>query len=259
MDGGIEAAELGFNATLSPGELLLLDGRCSGKLQAEVDLLKEGMGVSARHGIPLAHGHFVARAVREARGHGRLLCRPVPMERCPVTGRRAERRTPSRKTRENPFKDPVPVPFHGYELKEAHVTVRGHPHLGCCADALDALRPVLAAELDGVLAEVPELVTGHPSVWVREDLLRCKHCSWEGRRNLVEGRNPHWFGTTCPGCGHQGRGSGFFGEFERTDRFEVVSKERWLEEAREASVLRAPWKGHAPPTAPSGPVPARQA
>src|SRR5690606_28120258 len=51
--------------------------------------------------------------------------------------------------------------------------------------ALDAIRPILLAELDGIQAEIPEFITGFPPMCKREDIVRCGHCGWEGRDSLT--------------------------------------------------------------------------
>jgi hypothetical protein len=197
-----EAVGLEFSVKLGADELRLLDGRCGPGTQAEIELLKEADGIAGRHsGTGLAAAHFVARALREARASGRLSCMRVSMNRCPVTGRRAEYVKPRRATRDNPFKSPVAVPFPGWELKRSFLVVQGYPSLGICDAALVELRPVLAAELARVPAAVPETVTGHAPLWVREDVVACRSCGWRGRESLCSGRDPHWFGRRCPGCG----------------------------------------------------------
>lgn len=221
MPAEIADVDLSFQVRLEPDELLLLDGRCSAAVQAEVDLVKRGRVIADRHALPLAAGLFVARAGRAALDKGRLTCVPVPMVSCAVTGKRAGTAAPKRATRDNPFRIPVDVPFAGYELDRGFVVVANRPRLGISHEGLEALRPVLAAELLPLRAEIPERITGRKPRYRREDVVRCKACGWEGREGLTGATDPRrrdW--RTCPSCGGRDGGRSLFQELP--DRFEVA-------------------------------------
>ena len=218
-----EASEIDvtFTVRLDPDELLLLDGLCSAAVQAEVDLFKRGRDVADRHGVPFAAGVFVARAERAALDKGRLTCVPVSMVRCPVTGKRAEAVAPKRATRGNPFRIPVERSFAGYDLDRGFVVMENHPRLGISHEGLEALRPVLAAELLPLRAQIPGRLTGRKPRFRREDVVRCPACGWEGREGLTGETDPRRAELrSCPSCG-EWHGSGT--RFEALpDRFEVA-------------------------------------
>jgi hypothetical protein len=51
-----------FQVTLTPDEMLALDGNCSPGNQGKVDTLKRGMAIAAQRRVPLPWGMFAAVA-----------------------------------------------------------------------------------------------------------------------------------------------------------------------------------------------------
>jgi len=226
-----------FGAALTPGDLPVPDGVCPPANQAQIDLLKHGQAIAARHGVPPAYGLFAARAVRAAARDGRLTCRPVAMKRCQVTGRMPAMPRPRRATRDNPDRLPVEMPFWGLELQDGNVSVLNHPSLGVSSEGLELIRPILAEELRAVAAEIPEQLTGEPPRYRWLPVVRHEACGWEGREGMTKGMDPRWSGPTCPCCG--ARDSHYdVRAYRTTGRHEVISVGRATGERRDTRVAR---------------------
>ncbi len=197
-----------FIATLTLAEMLLLDGRCSDKVQEQVDRAKEARAIGERHGLEDGLALFVRDALAEARSAGRLVFQRKPVTRCAYTGRTGEWIRPAQGRARFP-KDPVQQLFSAIEVKRAFVVVQHHASIGIDADVFPRVLPALSAELQGVQAEIPEAILGAPSPWRYSDRVKARCCGWTGAALLTEvRRDPHWFGLTCPGCGGKHRSMG---------------------------------------------------
>lgn len=218
-----ETKGLTFTVELSPDELLLLDGLCRAQVQSDVDHLKHAMELSGEHDITLPEGLFVARAVATAQKKGRLTCDRVSMVRCKVSGKRAEMHTPRRKTRDNPYKMDVEVPFSGYDLDRGRVVMQHHPRLGIAVEAFDRLQPILASELAVVKAELPEKIMGHPPKYARKDVCECPECAWQGGKHEMRRDRIFRDKAECPDCGFKETYARRFKTAQ--DRFVIVERE----------------------------------
>ncbi len=228
-----------FVETLSAAEMVLLDGRCTAKTQAKIDLLKEAASLADRHGLGLAPAYFIARVVELATRTGRISFVRVEMTRCPVTGKRAELRKPKKATRDNPWKMATEIPFYGYEFEQGFVVVRHSPKLGISAEGLECVRPYLLEELKSVKAEIPERLLGHPSPWIKESIIICTGCGWTGREGLAD-NNRIRGRRLCPGCGRRSDAASHYTiakDDQGLERFEIVRAPEVLSLCPEAPPL----------------------
>lgn len=195
---------------LTDSELLLLDGACTDKVQAEVDLARERIACALRHpDLAPAAIKVVVAAVAEARTSGSLTYERQPLTRCPVceaTGGYLPYKSGPRKGQPNHSK---PTRLRGIELKASFVRFEGHVSIGACATCMAEIAPMIAAELATVPAELPTQLRAEGTfAWVKDVHRHCKHCGWTGGTSKL-GLLPAVLGGQypgkCPSCGDEQR------------------------------------------------------
>lgn len=198
------------SVSLSDSELLLLDGACTAKVQAQVDLARQRVDYAAAHpDVTAAAVKVIVAAVAEARTNGSLVYQPQPLTRCPVceaTGGYLPYKSGPRKGQPNHSK---PTRLRGIELKASFVRFEGHVSIGACTTCMAEIAPLIAAELASVPAELPAQLRAEGTfAWVRDPHRHCKHCDWTGGESklgllpaILGGRYP----GKCPSCGDEQR------------------------------------------------------
>lgn len=220
--------------TLTDEELVLLDGRCSEKVQAEVAAAKARLtAAQTMSGVSPTVAGFVADAVTLAQKDLKLSFERCGLRRCRICDKCAGYhvyKSGRQKGRENLDK---PLYLQGVELKESFMRMRGYATLGCCADCWTQVQPLVAEAVKDLAAEVhPQIAPGHP--WKRYQRVKCNSCKWQGHEGqlapapaLMGGFYP----GKCPQCGNQ---NPFFGQsiIERvSDEYVVL---RVKKEAKDA-------------------------
>lgn len=173
---------------LTDTELTLLDGRCSDDVQKKVEQAKDRLQMGARlTDVPPAIAGFVADAIAEAKARGLLICQDTALRFCKLCGQSGGFHTYPRNGRHH-RKGEIdldrPKMLHGVELADRVVTMKGYPTLGCCSTCWNVARPLLAAELQTVRAQVSSAITGHPPAWRLFSNRTCA-CGWVGHEGLM--------------------------------------------------------------------------
>lgn len=192
---------------LADDELLVLDGRCSVKVQARVDVVKSRRAaVVAMPDVPEAIAMFVSDVVREAQTQGKLVFGWRRLRRCEVCGTRAGYATYTRATRHHrkgEENSDRPLTLQGVELAQRFVTIEGSATVGCCTKCWEQAKPIAAVALHDVQAEMPEAVTGEKPRWKRWDKVRCTLCGWvghEGEMRMLAAMFGGQYPGRCPRC-----------------------------------------------------------
>lgn len=220
-----------YSVSLTTEEILLLDGKVRPEIQKTVDDAKSAKSIEA-FVDNAAQARFIAEALKEAETNGILVCRWVSIHHCPYTGKSAGYATYRRHGkwhRKGETDYSKPLTMSGVELADRFVRIRGHVTIGCCAEFWDAVRPKLAARLEGIKAEVAKEITGHPPKWKRFPKRRCKKCGWEGHEGQMRRRNTLMGEGTYPaGCPECDAANLFLcgTEVELLDGFELVPTEK---------------------------------
>jgi hypothetical protein len=196
---------------LTDSELLLLDGRVSETVQAEIDAAKRRAAIA--HSEPsLLAGQvaLVEKIVRRAEAQGRLTCDPVSIRSCDACGRKDGYYVYARTTKSHRKGDVdygSPKTFTGVDFGRGFVVVEGYATLGCCASCKDAIAPTLKRMLENVRAEIPERMFGMSPRFKRYDNRKCKKCGWEGHEGqmgkLRTLMGDGWYPGVCPQCSAQ--------------------------------------------------------
>lgn len=223
-----ETTERTRSVSLTDTELVILDGRCRAEVQAVVDQAKArlAMGAKLAH-LPANLAGFIADAVAEAEGEGRLTFQWKSIRSCALCGKDAGYAVHTRSGRYHRKGDTnydKPRYLNGIEIARRFITIRGHAALGCCAECFNALKPALQETLADVRAEIPEMLLGRPSRFRRFSRARCTECGWEGHegqmRQLLTWMGDGYYPGGCPKC----PAINDFGvrKIETVDGFEVV-------------------------------------
>lgn len=198
-----------MNLDLTDDELVLLDQKCSAKVQLLVDAGKAR--VSSRSRFPelsSVQSGLVADVLSEAMLHGKVTFQPKSIDYCRMcskSGGYVLFKSGYRKGQPNYKK---PKWFSGIEFARRSVTIRGHVSLGGCSDCVTPCLPSLKSALRDVRAEVAEpLRTEGDPVLVRYPRKGCPVCPWEGHEGEMV-RYPALMGGGdypggCPSCGHK--------------------------------------------------------
>ena len=198
------------SVSLLDSELMLLDGACSEKVQAQVDLARQRVDYAAAHtDVTAAAVKVVVAAVAEANASGALTWESSPLSNCPVcnkSGGYVPFKSGPRKGQDNHSK---PRRLRGIELKRSFVRFEGHVSIGACATCMAEIAPMIAAELATVPAELPTQLRAEGTfAWVKDVHRHCKHCGWTGGTSKL-GLLPAVLGGQypgkCPSCGDEQR------------------------------------------------------
>lgn len=197
---------------LTDQELVLLDGKCSSKIQTEVDAAKGRIAMQSKMSCEPHIAAFVADAVKEAKEHGLLRLLREDLRYCRYCKKSAGYYTYPRTGRyhrrgETDYGHPKYM--SGVELADRFISVKGYSCVGCCSECWQKAQPLLAKELEGVMAEVSEAITGHKPMFKKWDNMKCEKCNWEGHEGQM-GRLPCLLGVgyyqgKCPQCGAENR------------------------------------------------------
>ena len=188
---------------LTDDELLVLDGKCSAKVQDLVNEVKVARSIGQEVGITSNDAAFIASALAEAEKNLKLTHYGRSFRSCNVCERYAgyaKFRSGPRRGRDN---EKRPLSFQGVELADRSVSVSGYSHIGCCDQCWARIQPVLAERLNGVRAEVHERITGKPTAWIRKRKAACR-CGWignEGDLGMLPAMMLGEYPGQCPACG----------------------------------------------------------
>lgn len=213
------------SVSLDDDELLLLDGRCSPKVQAAV----AGAKVRAETRAALSDldpkiAGFIGDAVTEAVTNGRLIFRHERISYCSVCGKSvgyAKYKSGPRRGESNLSK---PLSMPAVDLAYRFVRIQGHVTVGACADCYAQAKDALRARLAGLHAELPDaLRTDGVAAYKRYEIRRCPECDWVGdesemhqlRTIMGDGTYP----GGCPRCDF--KASAFGKMFKIEDGFVV--------------------------------------
>lgn len=195
---------------LTDEELAILDGKCSEKIQKEVDAAKSRISAASTyaHLTPLQAG-FIADAVSEAKNTGLLVKRGVGLSYCPVckkSGGYAVYKRSSRFHRKGEKDFSKPLTLYGIELADRFVSIKGYASCGCCRECFDTILPDLKKALEGVRAQLPKDLQTTPFKKFKK--MKCNKCGWEGHEGqmrklpvMFEGYYP----GGCPSCEAENR------------------------------------------------------
>lgn len=193
---------------LTDEEIVLLDGKCGEKAQAEVNAAKLRLAaVAAFVGLDAKYAGFIADAVSLAKTDGRLGVRWEYGTWCRLCKRSAgyakyKQSGRYHKKGDENRKKPLTMPL--IDLRVSFVTIKGHVSMGCCDQCWAIIKPELKKALASVQAQMPESLTGEPPKWRRFDNRQCRRCGWKGHEGQMM-RLPtlmgdgHYFGG-CPNC-----------------------------------------------------------
>lgn len=192
---------------LTDDEALLLDGKVSSNAQATIDAIKRARELASAEGCDTKIADFIAKAIEAAKTSGRLVFRHAEVRCCGLCGKSGGYRQYSRSSRwhrkgQTDFSKPIYL--YGVDLIDSFVRIKGSPELGCCDACWKTVKPLLARNLEGVHAEIPESITGHPPKFKWHQNRKCSKCGWAGHEGQM-GRNVTLMGdgtypSTCPQC-----------------------------------------------------------
>lgn len=186
---------------LTDEELLLLDGKCSEKVQTAVDLVKTSKTITGL--ASPEHAKFVVSVVQEAQTSGKLIFSRSSISYCPVCKTSGSYRLYKSGKNKGRFNYDKPTYIFGVELAYRSVIIRGHVTVGCCSQCWETVKPFVLTALESVKAQMPEALTGHPEKYTRYDKRKCSSCGWEGHEGEM-GFLPALMGGNyrgeCPKC-----------------------------------------------------------
>lgn len=195
---------------LTDDEVLLLNGRCSERVQVAVDLVLHkraiaGSGAFEGHPHAAALSQFVAEVVREARAEGRLLYHSRRIRDCPICKKSdgyLTYRSGRYRGQENYDK---PLYMNGLELARRFVVMQGSSDVGGCVACVETALPVIKKALANVPCELAsQLRLDDAPVYKRFDNRKCERCDWTGHEGQM-GKSPTmmmdgYYPSTCPQC-----------------------------------------------------------
>lgn len=212
---------------LTDAELMLLDGKCSEGVQAEVEEAKIRSDMASRHDAEPKHIHFASRILREARKRGRLIRQAFGVRNCACCGAeggyaRFKRTCRAGMKGEPNYDKPRLLPAVEYVPR---VITRGSSPTAPCAECSKVIEPILIAELANVEAEIPEELSA-PSRHKMKRFNRVKCiCGWSGHEGeMRQLENLMRDGTYAGGCPECPAENEFFkrANIERVDGFVIV-------------------------------------
>lgn len=189
-------------------ELLLLDGRCSAKVQAEVDGAKLRQRLAATHqDVPPQLLYAASTILRAAASGGQLIRRGERIRHCLGCGKHAgyaaRTRSSSKGLKGEPNYD-RPLYLSAIEYVPQFVRVVGYSSTAVCLSCVPEVERILISELAGVPCDLPDaLVSEGGTRWRRYERRHCTACGWQGHEGqmrqlpaLISGR----YAGGCPAC-----------------------------------------------------------
>lgn len=192
---------------LTDTELILLDGKCSEKVQKRVNLAKDRLSLqSILTNIKPEYSSFIADVVNEAKTEKKLIYKSKYIHRCGVCKKSAGYAKYTRSTgyhRKGQENFDKPLIMDGIELAERFVVFKDTAILGCCYDCFKEIKPFLVQELKSVEAELPEALMGVKSKYKKCEIYSCTICNWTGSESQMGFVNAVFEGKykgKCPQC-----------------------------------------------------------
>lgn len=202
---------------LTDAELLLLDGKASAEVQAEIDTAKAREGLIQGHpDLPPHIARLVADVLTEAKTRGLLIFNRVEISRCKYCERSPDPPYAIYKSggKRGRFNYDKPYYLSGREFAQRFVWAKHTPAVGACSQCVEAALACLISSLAGVLAEVPKVLaaSGRPPL-KRYRNKKCK-CGWQGDESKMlwehsaigELFGEGWAPAYCLMCGEGERG-----------------------------------------------------
>lgn len=191
-----------YGVGLADSELLILDGRCNGEAQQEVERAKARLDLAARY-PDLSEGRvaFVVQVIEEARTSQLLTYQHTMLDRCGWCGKDEgyyKHKRSGRYHRAGDIDYSKRRRIAGVELARRFVTFQGHAAAGACKDCIAAAAPALRVELAEIPAELPEALMGEPPRWKRWQNRECAKCGWKGHEGQMR-MLPAILGGSYPG------------------------------------------------------------
>jgi hypothetical protein len=198
--------------SLTDAEMVLLDGKCSDKVQAEVNAAKARVGGVARFSnLTPNQAKLVASIIERGRRDGKLAYSGARLRRCDCCGKFGGYVPYARAGRKagmyHKAGDPSDKPRYlsGIEFADSFVRMEGYPTLGACDECVKAIMPTLVEALRNEQIEVSRHMTGETPKWRKRNLCSCTECDWTGHEGqlgllLTLSGNGHYRGE-CPSCG----------------------------------------------------------
>lgn len=194
---------------LTDAELALLDGKCSPKVQREVDSAKSRMAMANQTpDIPQSAIRLIQKIVDTAKQDGELTFYYTSIKSCDVCGEKGGYRQYTRSSRyhrkgETDYDHPNYL--NGVELKRSFVRMQGYVSVGCCSECFAKYKPAIAEALKNIPAEIPEAIAGIKPLYKKYDNRQCSKCGWTGHEGQM-GKSltlmgDGYYPSTCPQCG----------------------------------------------------------
>lgn len=186
-------------------EIMALDGKCLPDTQRIVDHARKSIELASE--LPDSEAVMVANIIKVAEDKGRLTYCRVKIKSCPACGKSGGYYQFTRSSRNHRKGDKDfsnPILFDGYDLDRGFIMIQNHIGTGFCCECAERIKPVLLRHLDGIMAEIPQGLSGEPPKWRWFYKRRCKKCGWEGSEHLM-GKSltlmaDGYFPSTCPQC-----------------------------------------------------------
>lgn len=211
---------------LTDDELVLLDGRCRDEVQDKVHAALARIAMrSELPDLTPAQAGLVSDVVTAAREHGRLRYMSTIIDWCHLCKTHlgyALYKSGPRKGEKNHSK---PRFLPAIDMDPRFVHIKHHAGLGGCSDCVTPIVGVIAEQLRGVPAQVPDKLRaeGEP-VRLRHNNVECTKCGWEGHEGQMRRKRTLMGDGTYPaGCPECDAENGFGRTLiETTEGFTVV-------------------------------------
>ncbi len=196
-----------YSVKLTDSEILLLDGKVSGEVQAEIDKCKFAVSLQSNTALSDKQRKLISEIVHIAKTTGRLTRMERGTKHCPSCQKDAGYYLYPRSGRHHRKGDKnydKPKSLRGYDYDRGLVGITNTIFHGCCTECQPVFEPALKEALLGVEAELPpQLAWG--TTFKRWDKMKCECCGWQGHEGQM-GTSPTIMGdrryrSTCPGCG----------------------------------------------------------
>lgn len=213
---------------LTDKELILLDGYCSDKVQAEVALAKERIDMASK--MPEKDAtvvKLIQDVVNLAKTQGVIGFRYWKLKTCPVCGKSDGYYVYPRTTkyhRKGEMDYSHPRYLNGVELASPFVVMDGYVNVGCCYECFQKYKEDILDALKDIPAEISKNITGVEPIYKKYDNRKCASCGWEGHEGEMGKRltmmGNGYYPATCPQC--KAENEMFSHPVERRDGFVVV-------------------------------------
>jgi hypothetical protein len=220
-------SELLTEVKLLDSELLLLDGKCSGDVQAAINSVKERRALAdSLSALTPAEVKLIHSVLNVARSSGQLKPQWVKLRLCEVCGKKAGYATVKRSSRHKTKGEPdydKPLSMRGVDFAQGVIVIKGYAAVGCCAECYEKVKGALLERLQSVPCELSGFF-GVPSRWKRYDNRECTKCGWKGHKGQMLPRPALMGGFYPGGCPNCEAENVMFGpmKIKIADGFELV-------------------------------------